>query len=257
MKGIQTSKTDAFEQWRINNSTVYGDFIWVQINYDILGANTLSIVFEEKPQININIKNIIQKINGIIPYYILNFININSKFYVDATTLDKKMNLSLKNKCLSQVSSYWEYRLKTLPQNCLTCDIDSLEAGKNKLVAIEAAQLFDTNSIVDALPNIFRTFKFRKNEVNENQYLSQFNFMQKINGEAFILFHIIDNNKLDTTKPVFIIKNDYDFYKILCDIKKMSRNDEAIFIKKYNNFFNKNLIPYKNIGDAYGYIKRL
>ena len=52
----------------------------------------------------------------------------------------------------SNIKSYWDFRLATIPKNCLSADIDSLEISKNlKLIAIEAAQLFDTSSKKEAI----------------------------------------------------------------------------------------------------------
>lgn len=256
MKGVTTNKTLSFETWRQTNVNRFGDFVWLQMNYDSNNADIISVIFEEKLNINSNLTQILNKIHN-IPYFILNFTDISSTYYTDGVKLHDKLGLVLGNALSRKINSYWDYRLATRPQNCLSADIDSLEIAKTQLVAIEAAQLFNTNTIDEAIPHIFRTFKFRKNEVNEKQYLAQYKLMQKLDGKAFILFHIITNNALNDTTPVFLIKNDINFYDMLCEIKDLSRNDEAKFIMLYQNYLTTNLKPYKDIYSAYNYIKQL
>lgn len=232
MKGITTNKTQSFETWRQKNINRFGDFVWLQMNYDSNNADIISIIFEEKPNINSNLAQTLNKIHN-IPYFILNFTNVSSAHYDDGINLHNKLGLVLGNTLSRKINSYWDYRLATRPQNCLSADIDSLESTKTQLVAIEAAQLFNTNTIDEAIPHIFRTFKFRKNEVNEKQYLAQYKLMQKLGGTAFILFHIITNEVLNDATPVFLMKNDINFYDMLCGIKGLSRNDEIKFIRLY------------------------
>lgn len=256
MKGITTNKTKSFETWRQKNINRFGDFVWLQMNYNSNNADIISIIFEEKSNINSNLTQTLNKIQN-IPYFILNFIDISSAHYTDGAKLHNKLGLVLGNTLSRKINSYWDYRLATRPQNCLSADVDSLEISKTQLVAIEAAQLFNTSTIDEAIPHIFRTFKFRKNEVNEKQYLAQYKLMQKLGGKAFVLFHIIINETLNDTAPVFLIKNDMNFYEMLCGIKGLSRGDEAKFIMSYKNYLTTNLKQYKDIDSAYNYIKQL
>ena len=255
MKGKQTDRTATFEIWRKNNVSNLGDFIWIQINYNANSADAISIIFEEKDDLNLNIGEIIPKLNN-IQCFILNFTNNKSPYYTDGKDLHNKIGLVLAKQLYDKVDTYWDYRLKTLPQNCLTADIDSLEIAKTQFIGIEAAQLFDTMTIDRAMPHIFKTFKFRKNKVNEKQYLAQYKLMQKIGGKAFVLFHIINqNNTLSETSPVFLIENNVEFYNMLCDIKRLS--DESNFIKAYQSYLVSNMKQYDNIYSAYKHIKSL
>lgn len=247
----------SFEIWRKNNVGRFGDFIWIQINYDINSANTIAVIFEQKANTNLDIKFMAQKLCK-IPYFVLNFTDINSPCYTDGSDLHDKLGLVITNKLSSKIISYWDYRLQTRPKNCLTADIDSIELTNSaNCIAIEAAQLYDTSTINMAIKHIFRTFKFRPNKVNEKQYLSQYKFMQNIHGKAFILFHIVERGCLDETKPVLLIENDENFYNMLCDIKGFSRYDELIFVGRYEKYLYNNLKQYDDIFEAYDYIKSL
>lgn len=257
MKGKQTDRTATFEIWRKNNINNFGDFIWIQINYNEHSADTLSVIFEEKDGLNLNIEEVKSKLKlNNIKCCVLNFINDKSIYYTDGNDLHNRIGLVLSKQLSSKVDTYWDYRLKTLPQNCLTTDIDSLEITKTQFVGIEAAQLFDTTNLDRAMPHIFRTFKFRKNKVNEKQYLAQHKLMQQIGGKAFVLFHKINqNNTLNETSPVFLIENNVEFYNMLCDIKRLS--NESSFIKLYQLYLTSNMKQYDNIYSAYEYIKNL
>lgn len=254
MKSKQTDRITTFEVWRKNNICKFGNFIWPQINYNVNSADIISIIFEEKDNINLNIVEFIKKLNN-IQYFILNFVNNKSPHYVNVANLHNKLGLILGKPLSTKVESYWDYRLNTKPQNCLTTDIDSLEIGKTKLAGIEAAQLFDTTTIDRAIPHIFRTFRFRTNKVNEKQYLAQHKLMQQIGGKAFILFHTIQNKMLIESEPVFLLDNNLEFYNMLYDIKNIK--NESIFIESYKTYLMSNLKQYNNIYSAYNYIKCL
>lgn len=262
MKQQRTDKIHAFENWRIRNKDRYGSFIWPQLNYNFSDASIISIIFEQKPDVNITrhkeLINLIQESN--LPYFVINFVDEQSVYFTLPQDLDKKLGLILthNNIDFSNIKSYWDFRLATIPKNCLSADIDSLEISKNlKLIAIEAAQLFDTSSKKEAIKHIFRTFKWRHNEVNPKQYLAQYKFSLLNSGEAYILFHKInDKNELDDISECFLLKNNEEFYEMLCFIKdKCSRNDEVKFIRKYEDFLVNNLISMENIYKLYEFIK--
>lgn len=254
MKSKQTDRVATFEIWRKNNINKFGNFIWPQINYNVNNADIISIIFEEKDGVNLSVVEFTKKLNN-IQYFILNFVNDKSPYYVNGTDLHNQLGLVLGKPLSAKVESYWDYRLHTKPQNCLTTDIDSLEIGKTKPIGIEAAQLFDTTTIDRAMPHIFRTFKFRVNKVNEKQYLAQHKLMQQIGGKAFILFHTIQNKMLIESEPVFLLDNNLEFYNMLYDIKNIK--NESIFIKSYKTYLMSNLKQYNNIYSAYNYIKCL
>ncbi|EGK7523356.1 hypothetical protein IO408_001437 [Campylobacter lari] len=256
MKAIQTNKVNSFENWRINNINLYGNFIWPQINYNVENADIISIIFEEKNNINNALDCILCKIQN-LPYFVLNFQDSKSKYYTNGYDLKAKIGLRLYKEFKGSCNSYWQYRLQTKPQNCLTADIDSLEVSNNgKFIGIEAAYLFCTDSIDLAIPNIFNTFKFRVNQVNEKQYLSQYKLMRLLHGESFILFHMInkEDNSVNTSNNVLLLKNDNSFCDMLVAIKYLEKNK---FIEKYREYFKKNIFVFKNIYEAYDYIKNL
>jgi hypothetical protein len=252
MKQIQTSKVDAFMNWRKNNINKYGNIIWLQLNYDPNTANIMSIILEQiKPDINVNttsIELILKKYN--IPFYKLDFYSNN----LNICNLHILIGLRLAKKLKSNdiVKSYWDYRLKTIPQNCLTADVDSLEIKNDSIVLVEAAQLFETCNIDEAIKHIFRTFKYRKNQVNEKQYYSHYKLAKVINGCSYILFHKIKNNQLIDNDCCLLIKNNEDFYNLLCNIKK-SRNEQE-FLKENKSYLINNLIKFSNIYDVYDYM---
>lgn len=266
MKNLATNKAHCFENWRIQNAHKYGNFIWPQINYDFNSAETISIVFEQRKCMNESTQrydNFWDKIKcKNIQYFVMNFLDEKADYYVEPSEIKDIVGLILKKNDadLLNITTYWDYRLATNPINCLTADIDSLEFTKNKnYVAIEAAQLFETNSFESAIGNIFRTFKWRKNEVNPPQYLSQYRFSQLVDGYAFILFHKISNdNTLDYTSHCFLLKNNESFYNMLCFIRnECEKNDENKFRNTYSEFLKNNLQQFNNIYDAYDYIKSL
>lgn len=257
MKQIVTDRVNSFENWRNSYKNLYDDYIWIQLNYDPKNANIISLVFEQKTnQTNLKIPSKLLSKNSVI----INLTDPNSEFYIhNIETLKSILNLKLMNEITNNhyPTSYWDYRLKTRPQNCLTADIDALEITNNGFTAIEAAQLFDTSSINNAIPHIFRTFNFRKNKVNPNQYYAQFRYAGTINAEAFILFHKINGTVLDEKSPVFLLKNDEMFYKLLNFILKLDRSQENIFIERCSPFLHNSLIQFKNIHEAYRYIKSI
>lgn len=257
MKQIATDRVDSFESWRNFHRASYGDYVWIQLNYNPENADIISLVFEEKAnKINSNIPSELLSKNA----KIINFFDPKSKFYIhNIESLKNVLNLSLLNEItnLNYPSSYWDYRLKTRPQNCLTADIDALEITHSGFVAIEAAQLFDTSNIDNAIPHIFRTFNFRKNKVNPNQYYAQFKYAKTINSEAFILFHKINGTILDEKSPVFLLKNDEMFYRLLNFILRLGRTDESEVIKKCSPFLKNSLVQFQNIHEAYRYIKSI
>lgn len=264
MKQQRTDKIHSFENWRIKNKGSYGSFIWPQLNYNFSDASIISIIFEQKPDINITrhreLINIIEKSN--LPYFIINFLDEKSKYFISPQNLDKKIGLTLtySNIDFTNIRSYWDFRLATIPKNCLSADIDSLEISDNfKLIAIEAAQLFDTSSKQEAIKHIFRTFKRRHHEVNPKQYLAQYKFSLLTSGEAYILFHKInDKNELDDKSECLLLRNNKEFYEMLCFIKdECSKNDEKRFIQEYGDFLTSNLVPKKNIHESYEFIKSI
>lgn len=257
MKQIVTDRVNSFENWRDFYRNLYGDYIWVQLNYNPENADIISLVFEEKAnKINTNIPSTLFSKNSII----INLFNPKSDFYVhDIEMLKNVLNLKLLNEITNSnyPSSYWDYRLKTRPQNCLTADVDALEITNNGFVAVEAAQLFDTSNSDKAIPHIFRTFNFRKNKVNPNQYYAQFKYAKTINSEAFILFHKINGTVLDEKSPVFLMKNNEIFYRLLNFILTLDRTDESDFIRRCSPLLKKSLVQFNNIHEAYRYIKSL
>ena len=265
MKDIQTNKTESFETWRINNINKYGIFIWLQLNYiKNEDAKIIQTIIELKKNLNPlnsaeNLKRYLDK-RG-VDCFILDFVKSDSEYYVkNIERLHKLLNLNLKQSINNEIfkdKTYWSYRLITKPQNCLTADIDSLENFNNTLVSIEAAQLFNTENIEESIKHIFRTFKFRANEVNPEQYLSQYNFSKIVNGDAYILFHKIDknnNNALDDKSECLLIENSIDFYNMLKNINSLKRDDEDIFIEIYGEYLNDNLSQFKNIYSLYDHL---
>ena len=195
--------------------------------------------------------------------YILDFTRKNNIYYVDdIKTLSKTLNLELANTHINNESfinkSYWGYRIYTRPQNCLTADIDSLENFNNVLVPIEAAELFNTANINESIKHIFRTFKFRKNGVNPEQYLSHYNFAKIVNGRAYILFHeTTESGVLEDKKMCLLIENNTSFYKMLEKINNIHRDDESVFISDYGKYLKDSLIQFNNIYEAYGYLSNI
>lgn len=262
MKNIQTSRANVFENWRIDNIDKYGVFIWLQLNYIKNGAIIEAVIIELKN--NLNPIDSAEKIKTYftdkgIDSFILDFCNKNNKYYVDdLSRLHNDLNLTLYKNIDndSVVSSYWDYRLQTRPSNCLTADIDSLEIFNNTFVLIEAAQLFDTANIEEAIKHIFKTFKFRRNQVNPEQYLSHYNFANKIFGKSYILFHKINNNELECNQKCLLIKNDKKFYDMLNNIKSMGRDSMYDFITTYREYLRSSLIQFDDIYKAYEYLNK-
>lgn len=268
MKEKQTGKIDSFTNWRINireslpNNLKIRSFVWIQVNYSIdcnaNKCNIHSVIFEEKAESNINtsrklIEQIQYKLNLVnIPSYCLNLTTIPS--YQIAEILNLKL---LYNPKYINYDSYWNYRLDTKPQNCLTCDIDSFEIGKEFFILIEAAQLFNTNKntqLEDVVRHIFRTFARRKNKVNPFQYIAQNAVAQRLNSKSFIMFHKINNNIFDKESPALLLNNNNFFHQILFDIAcnyNTDSSDENKFIEKYKLFFKENLIQYNNAYELY------
>ncbi|RZD15570.1 MAG: hypothetical protein EVJ46_09945 [Candidatus Acididesulfobacter guangdongensis] len=263
MKNIQTNKVKVFENWRISVINNYGEFIWPQINYN-LKAEPISIVFEIKNNINNPQSILFNQICQLISSIPINCIKIsfqkNSPYKIDNTKISSMLNLTLSKNISNNdlINSYWQYRLETRPLNCLTCDIDSLELSNNKkLISIEATYLFDTVNIQSAIENIFKTFKFRCNKVNPKQYLVQQNFISKLNGKAYILFHQISNNTtLDTKNQCLLLENNELFYPMLTSIKDKNIDIQS-FLKKYGLYLSDNLKAFSNIYYAYNYIQAI
>ena len=257
MKMIQTGKVHSFEQWRINHINQYGSFIWPQLNYRTPICDILNVIFEEKPYVNNNLSNFIK---GYIPTTltcnIINFIDKSSKNYVDTSSLKSKLNLALSYEYNDSVSSYWDYRLKTRPHNCITADIDSIELIGKHPIGIEAAQLYDTENIQESIKHIFKTFAYRKNKVNPFQYIIQQKFMKKIGGNSFILFHKIEKDRLIDNKPILLLENNEDFTNILQDIRDTCL-DLSLFLYKYQQFFQNNIKFFNNINEGYNFIKTI
>lgn len=262
MKRVQTSKANVFENWRIDNINKYGAFIWPQLNYVKNGAIVTAVIIELKK--NLNPIHSVEKIKTYftdkgVDSFILDFCNKDSKYYVhDLSNLHNSLNLELYKNVNhnSAVVSYWDYRLRTRPQNCLTADIDALEIFNGTFVLIEAAQLFDTDSIEKAIQHIFKTFKFRVNQVNPEQYLSHYNFANKIFGESYILFHKISNNKLECDQKCLLIKNDKKFYEMLNKINQMGRDSISNFVATYGEYLKSSLIQFDDIYKAYEYLNK-
>lgn len=256
MKTIQTSKVHAYEQWRINNIDKYGSFIWPQLNYTTPNCDILNIIFEEKPNINNSLSDFIRDyIPKTLTYNIINLTDHSSKYYITTSSLKTKLNLKLSNEYSGSVSSYWDYRLKTRPCNCITADIDSIELTEKYPVGIEAAQLFVTENISESIKHIFNTFTYRTNKVNPFQYIIQQKFMEKIGGKAFILFHKIENKLLVDNKPILLLENNEDFTNILKDIRDNSLSLNS-FLCKHQQFFQNNIKSFDNISEGYKFIKK-
>ena len=260
MKNIQTSKVDSFTYWRLNNIHKYGEFNWLQLNYDPITADIMHIVIEVKERINTTpekLKDKIEKqLKKPIPIFILDFNNPKSKYYVDVNNLHKKIGLKINEHYLNDiknVKSYWEYRLYTKPQNCLTTDIDVLEYNNkiNLFMLIEAAQLYNTKNINEAIKHIFKTFKFRKNQVNVLQYKSHIKLAELLDVKAYILFHEIENKKLKNDTKCLLLNNDNFFIEMLMDIREYDRNDLHKFLNKYKNDLIKKLKQFRNIDEVY------
>jgi len=262
MKNIQTSKVDSFTCWRLNNIHKYGEFNWLQLNYDPTTADIMHIIIEVKEQINTEPEKLKKKIEKQlkrpIPIYILDFNNPKSEYYVDVNNLHKKIGLvinehSLKN--IKNVKSYWEYRLHTKPQNCLTADIDVLEHNNkiNLFILIEAAQLYNTQNLYKAIEHIFKTFKFRKNQVNVLQYKSHVELAKLLEAKAYILFHEIENRKLKDDRECLLLNNDDFFIEMLIDIR-YGKNDLYKFLNQYRDDLIKKMKQFKNIDEAYKYL---
>ena len=185
MKKIHTNRVDSFENWRVSKISKYGLFNWVQLNYDPETSDIISLIFEEKSNgINRNIESYLLMTHK---SHIINFYDPTSSFYIkDISTLKDQIGLQLLTDINNdnRAYSYWNYRLKTKPQNCLTADVDSLEFTKHGITIIEAAQLFDTSSILNAIPHIFRTFNWRPNKVNPKQYYSQYKYAKDIKAKS-------------------------------------------------------------------------
>ena len=258
MKAKQTDKVGSFEVWREKNIQQYGDYIWPQINYDTTTSKTISVVFEQKNSMNTNIPvkitNDLRELN--IKSFPLELQDFTSRLHA----LDTKLGLKLTDRpsISDNTSTYWDYRSATKPTNCLTTDIDALELTSTQgYVAVEAAQLFDTSDLNQSIRHIFKTFKWRKNQVNEKQYLAQSKLMDSLDGCAVILFHIIDDTTLNEQKECLLIRNDEDFYTMLCDIKKYNRDDISIFNNEYGPYLKARLEQFDNIHKAYQHIKHL
>ena len=252
-----TDRRDSFTDWRISKINLFGPFLWPQINYDFKNANVISVVFEQNGELNSNIP--LQRLESTgITNFLVNFIDPRSSNYVIPSELAKSLKLRLANPLPAdwKGKTYWQYRLATRPQNCLTSDIDALEIkADGSFVAIEAAQLYDTSNIDVAIRHIFRSFKFRPNQVNPKQYFAQHKYAKKINGESYILFHQITQGQIDSTKPAFTIKNDGLFFEMLTNIiTKYSKSDEDLFVKDYYNYLNNALIWHANIEAAYRWL---
>lgn len=256
MKKIHTNRVDSFENWRVSKISKYGLFNWVQLNYDPETSDIISLIFEEKSNgINKNIESYLLRTHK---SHIINFYDPTSRFYIkDISTLKDQIGLQLLTDINNdnRAYSYWNYRLKTKPQNCLTADVDSLEFTKHGITIIEAAQLFDTSSILNAIPHIFRTFNLRPNKVNPKQYYSQYKYAKDIKAKSYILFHRINDNILDERSPVLLLENNENFYNMLTFILRLDRYSESVFLQKYSNYLAENLIQFKNIDDAYEFIK--
>jgi len=264
MKGVQTSKANAFGNWRIKNTDKFNAFIWLQLNYIKTNAEVIQIIIELKEDLN-PVKLACQLKNYLvargIECFILDFNNKDSEYYVhNLTNLGNNLKLSLSKNFEqnSMVDSYWDYRVFTRPQNCLTTDIDALENFNNTLVTIEAAELFDTSNINESIKHIFKTFKFRKNQVNPEQYLSHYNFAKKVSGKAYILFHETHKHsyELQDMRPCLLIKNNESFYKMLNKILLIDRNDISIFVSLYDDYLKNNLAHFNNIYDVYAHLAK-
>jgi len=267
MKNIQTLKVDSFTYWRLNNIHKYGNFNWLQLNYNPNTADIMHIIIEIKDRINTApeyLKDKIEKqLKEPIPIFILDFNDPKSKYYVDLNTLHKKIGLTINEyylKNIKNIKSYWEYRLYTKPQNCLTADIDVLEYN-NKLnfMIIEAAELYDTKNINEAIKHIFKTFKFRKNQVNELQYKSHIKFATLLKTKAYILFHEIEreNKKLKDDTYCLLLDNNNFFIEMLIDIKQYGKNDLDKFFNQYKYDLIKKIKQFNNIYDTYKYLNIL
>lgn len=250
MKTVQTNRVHSFEQWRVDNISKYGNFIWPQLNYTTPECNILKVIFEEKNNINMNIDRFIDNyINGNFEYKIINVVDKSSRYYIETSSIKDELNLILSNVYHGAVSSYWDYRIKTRPTNCITADIDSIELKGNYPIGIEAAQLYDTQNILESIKHIYRTFALRKNKVNPYQYIIQNKFMSEINGKSLIMFHEIQSGKLDEIKPVLIIENNNEFSNILKEIYE--NISESMFLGKYQDYFRQHLKSYENINEGY------
>lgn len=249
-------RKDSFSEWRIGQIDKFGRFLWPQINYDFETADVISAIFEQQGQLNSAIPSTLE--NAKIKNHIINFTNPGSEYYVSPQNLAKALNLRLATQLPPNWNgcTYWHYRLATRPQNCLTADVDALEVKKSgDFVAVEAAQLYDTSSIDIAIRHIFRTFKFRPNQVNPKQYLAQHKYAKAIGGESFILFHQIIQGKTDTNSPVFTIRNDGRFFEMLSKIiSQYSKQDEAFFVRDYSGYLRSALKQHKNIDIAYRWL---
>ena len=263
MKNIQTAKVDSFTYWRLNNIHKYGEFNWLQLNYNPNTADIMHIIIEVKEKINIEpekLKNKIEKqLKKYTPIFILDFNNPKSKYYVDVNNLHKKMGLIINEYYLNNiknVKSYWEYRLCTRPKNCLTADIDVLEYNSNSFIIIEAAELYNTKNINESIKHIFRTFKFRKNQVNVLQYKSHIKLAELLDSKAYILFHEIEkeNKKLKDNKHCLLLDNDYFFIKMLIDIKQYGRNNLDQFFYQYKYDLIEKIKQFNSIDSAYKYL---
>ena len=257
MKSQHTSdRKDSFLDWRLSKAVEFGKFWWPQLNYDFATASTISVVFEEQNYLNLNIPEALT--HAKIPGYIINFVDKNSGHYVPPKQLANLLNLQLATHIPDDWNgkTYWAYRLSTRPQNCLTADVDALELTSNfNWVGVEAAQLYDTSSVDNAIRHIFRTFKFRPNQVNPKQYLAQHKYLSSLGGQSFILFHKINQGIVDEVSPVFTIKNDERFYDMLTKIiNDYGRFEEDVFIHDFSDYLRRSLVQHKNIEAAYKWL---
>lgn len=254
MKNIQTNKTHSFSYWRTENIPKYGDFIWVQLNYTIDNYDILNVIFEEKENINNNLNDfIIKYIKPTFKYNIINLGDRTSKNYIDAFHLKEKLGLKLTCEYNGPVDSYWEYRLKTKPTNCISSDIDSIELIGQIPIGIEATYLFNTTNINESIKHIYRTFAFRKNKVNPYQYIIQQKFMKTLSGKSYILFHQLNQNRLDDKEKVLILENNLHFSNILLNIC-YNNISEYMFLEQYKSYLFKNILIFDNIYKGYDYI---
>lgn len=252
-----TNRADSFLRWRCRHIEAFGMFWWPQLNYDVNTAETISVVFEQRGIVNNDVPAILESTT--IRNFILNFTDTNSEHYIQPTKLASVLGLVLGTPLPNTWTdnTYWDYRLNTRPQNCLTADIDALEIKANgSIVSVEAAQLFDTSNVDIAMRHIFRTFKFRPNQVNPQQYLSQHKYTKIFGGTSFILFHKInEDGTLNTRDKVFTLKNDERFFTMLTKIvNHYGRQDENLFLSDFEEYLKSELVQHDNIDEAYKWL---
>jgi hypothetical protein len=213
---LHQHKQAVFESWvRGYCKKTQLHYLWPQICYDPNTLEIIHVVFEKNSK-NEDVISWPVKIEGIE--------HSNIDFTTKKPTMPDgsewnfrewhKIALGgcpLTKQCEKTPASFWEWRLQTIPQGNLACDLDFLYKKGDKVFGIEATEIYyidecPENPDSDVYEHFIRLLRLRKGGTggfNIMQLRVQYNLLQRLGGKLLFLLH-----KFDKTRNPYELRTD-------------------------------------------------